>query len=119
MKANEDNGVLGLFGTDQEPRTSYGIGDKEAKKIRNGEIVKLGNISFAAIDIVLNQFSTDVILEKLENLKHRSGIRVMTHEQYFYEDYKRYQPDYEQKLRATFAFLLDRGYQREFYENLI
>ena len=118
LNAIEDNGVsglLGLFGTDKEPRTSYGIGDAESKRIRNGEIVKLGNISFASIDIVLNQFSTDEIIEKLENLKHRSGIRVMIHEQYFYEDYKRYQPDFEQKLRETFAFLVDHGYQSEFF----
>ena len=122
LKAIEDNfvsGLLGLFGTDETPSTSYGIGEAEAKRIRNGEVVKIGEISFASIDIVLNLFSTDEILERLEKLKHRTTIRVMIHEQYFYRDYENYQPEFEEKLEATFAFLVGHGYQSEFYENLI
>ena len=120
LRAMEDNrvvGLLGLFGTSQNPRTSYGIGEADAHKIRNGEILKVGNISFASIDIVLNAFSIDEILEKLESLKQRNGIRVMIHEQYFYKDYVRYQAEFEEKLRATFAFLVDHGYKSEFYEH--
>ena len=51
-------------------------------------------------------------------MRGRNGIRVMIHEQYFYSDYKRYQPDFEEKLRSSFAFLCDRGYQSVFYESL-
>jgi hypothetical protein len=43
----------------------------------------------------------------------------MIHEQYFYEDYRRYQPEFEEKLRSTFSFLCDNGYQSSFYEDLI
>lgn len=122
LQAMEDNGVrglLGLFGTDTAPCTSYGIGDDDAKKIREGEILKIGNISFASIDIILNLFSIDQILEQLEHLKHRSHIQVMIHEQYYYSDYKAYQPEFEEKLRATFAFLTKQGYQSAFFEDLI
>ena len=122
LKAIEENGVsglLGLFGTDEKPRTSYGIGEEDAKRIRNGEIVKIGKTSFASIDIVLNLFSIDQILEQLEQLKGRSSIKVMIHEQYFYRDYIMYQPEFEKKLEATFSFLIDYGYQSKFYENLI
>ena len=122
LRAMEDNrvdGLLGLFGTDDEPRTSYGIGESEASRIRSGETVKIGKTSFASIDIVLNSFSADKILEKLERLSDRSTIRVMIHEQYFYKDYERYQPEFEEKLRSTFCFLLDRGYKSEFFESLI
>ena len=122
LRAIEDNGVtglLGLFGTDKEKRTSYGIGESEADRIRNGENVRIGGISFASIDIVLNCFSTDEILKKLAYISCRDVIRVMIHEQYFYKDYAWYQPDFEQKLRATFAFLKQHGYQSSFFESII
>ena len=121
-KAVVDNGVcglLGLFGTEDDPRTSYGLGEREARRIRNGEVVRGGKLSFASIDIILNLFSIDEILEKLEYLKGRSDIRVMIHEQYFYSDYKSYQPEFEKKLEATFHFLLTHEYVSEFFENLI
>ena len=122
QRAMEDNGVLGLlgrFGTDGKPHTSYGIDGNEAQRLRDGEIVKIGNTTFAAIDIVLNRFSVEEILNKLSLLSGREGIRVMIHEQYFYPDYKSYQPDFEQKLRATFAYLISRGYHSRFYGELL
>lgn len=122
LMAMEDNrvfGLLGLFGSNQDPCTSYGIAESEAEKIRNGEILKIGKISFASIDIVLNCLSISEILEKLMHMKQRDCIRVMIHEQYFYEDYSRYQPEFEEKLRSTFSFLCDSGYKSSFYESLI
>jgi hypothetical protein len=122
LKAIEDNnitGLLGLFGTDDEPRTSYEIGEADANLIRGGDVIRNGKISFASIDIILNLFSKEQIMEKLEHLVDRSSIRVMIHEQYFYEDYKRYQPDFEDKLRSTFNFLVTHGYQSAFYEEII
>ena len=122
LKAMEDNcvaGLLGLFGTDEKPRTSYGIEGQDAQRIRNGTILKIGNISFASIDIVLNSFRTEEIIEKLAGMRNRDCIRVMIHEQYFYEDYPRYQPEFEEKLRATFAYLCENDYHSTFYESLI
>ena len=122
LQAIEENGVsglLGLFGTAEKPCTSYGIGEEDAKRIRNGEVVKIGKTSFASIDIVLNLFSIDRILEQLEQLKGRGSIKVMIHEQYFYRDYINYQPEFEKKLEATFVFLIDHEYQSEFYENVM
>ena len=122
LKAMEDNrvfGLLGLFGSNQNPRTSYGIAESEAEKIRNGEILKIGKISFASIDIVLNCFSIKEILEQLMRMGQRNCIRVMIHEQYFYGDYIHYQPEFEEKLRSAFSFFSEHGYQSSFYENLI
>ena len=121
LKAVEDNnvfGLLGLYGDSGKPRTSYGIEESVAERIRDGEIIKIGKISFASIDIVLNCFSTEEILEQLSQMRQRDGIRVMIHEQYFYSDYKKFQPDFEEKLNAVFAFLTENGYQSCFYENL-
>lgn len=120
--AMRDNGVwglLGLFGDKEKTRTSYGVEESKAEKIRNGETLKIGGIYFASIDIVLNSFVTEKIIEQLARMSNRDCIRVMIHEQYFYEDYSRYQPEFEEKLRSTFSFLCDSGYQSSFYESLI
>ena len=122
LKALSDNrviGLLGLFGNENEPRTSYSLSEVDASLIRDGEIVYRNKISFASIDIVLNQFSEDKILEQLACMKDRDCIRVMIHEQYFYEDYRRYQPDFEEKLRRTFSYLCANGYESCFFENII
>lgn len=122
LKAMEDNGVhglLGIFGSAEKPRTSYGIEERKAQRIRSGEIMKIGNISFASIDIIMDRFSKEEIVEQLMRMRHRDGIRVLIHEQYFYEDYVRYQPEFEEKLRAAFTFFAEHGYQSTFLENLI
>ena len=112
-------GLLGLFGDDANPRTSYGIGEEDAEKIRHGAFVKKKEIHYGAIDIVLNSFSIESILSKLAQLNGRETIKVMIHEQFFYPDYRSYQPIFEDKLRATFGFLTDNGYKSTFFENLI
>ena len=122
MKAIEDNGVvglLGLFGTNEAPRTSYGIAEGEAARIREGEILKIGNLSFASIDAVLNNVQAERIPEQLASMSRRDRINVMIHEQYFYEDYPRYQPEFEEKLRSAFSFLRENGYQSRFFEDVI
>lgn len=119
MEKNRVSGLLGLFGVEKSPRTSYGIEESEARRIREGETIKLGGISFASIDIILNKLSTDDIPRELERLMCRDTVRVMIHEQYFYEDYVKYQPEFEEKLKLAFAFLLEHGYQSRFFEDLI
>lgn len=122
LKALADNkvlGLLGLYGTEDTPRISYGIDGEEAARLRKGETVKAGNITYGAIDIVLNCFSKEEILSKLQDLRDREQIRVMIHEQYFYSDYAKYQPDFEEKLRATFEFLKVHGYKSCHFEEMI
>jgi hypothetical protein len=122
VRALSDGGViglLGLFGDADNPRTSYGINEDSAAFIRGGEVIKYDGISYGAIDIILNCFTKDEILTKLEGLVGREQIRVMIHEQYFYPDYVRYQPDFEDKLRATFAFLCEKGYKSSLFEEMI
>ena len=122
LKALADQGVmglLGLFGDEESPRTSYEISEENAAKIRKGEVLSIDSVSFASIDVILNSFSKEVILEKLKKLSDRETVRVMIHEQYFYPDYRRYQPDFEEKLRAAFGFLQGEGYQSRFFEETL
>lgn len=121
LKALADNGVtglLGLFGDEQHPRTSYGLPKADAAKARGGEVVTRDGMHFAAIDIVLNLFTITDILARLRRLLWRDSVRVMIHEQYFYEDYERYQSDFEEKLRATFSCLREAGFESRFFEEI-
>lgn len=112
-------GLLGLFGDSEEPRSSYSLEEGIASRIRDGELVRKDGVTFASIDVILNRFSKEKILALLENLKGRSCIKVMIHEQYFYPDYKSYQPDFEEKLNATFSYLTSLGYKSSFFEELL
>lgn len=111
-------GLLGLFGTPDEPRTSYGLEEHNAEKIRCGDTVFESGIFFSGIDIVLNNFETEEILNQLDKLKQRNTVKVMIHEQYFYSDYPAYQKDFEQKLFATFSKLSEDGRKSMFFEEI-
>ena len=122
IRAISDNGyvgLLGLFGTENAPRTSYEISEDDTIRLRLGEVVKREEMNYAAIDIVLNGYKKESILAQLEALTHRDVVRVMIHEQYFYPDYEYYQPDFEEKLRATFAFLKKNGFESRFFEEIL
>ena len=122
IRALYDNGVrglLGLYGTDEAPRSSYQSTEDEDRVIRNGGISERDGISYAGIDIVMNDCTEDEILERLASLSDRSFIKVMIHEQYFYPDYVRYQKNFEDKLRGAFTYLKSQGYESRFFQNLI
>lgn len=122
LKALAENnilGLLGLFGSNENPRISYGLSEAKATRLRAGEILQSEKISFAPIDIVLNCFSKQEILRQLENLLTRNNIWIMIHEQYFYADFMYYQPDFEEKLTATFSFLKSHQYKSYHFEDLI
>ena len=122
LRALSDGGVvglLGLFGEENAPRTSYGLSEDEAYRARRGEVVRSGELSFASIDTIVNNLRLEALDGAIERLLGRGSVRVMIHEQYFYEDYPRYQPDFEEKLDRIFAALCAHGYESRFFEELI
>ncbi|MBQ9729058.1 MAG: hypothetical protein IJV85_05620 [Clostridia bacterium] len=112
-------GLLGLYGTNENPSESYQTSASDGAKLRNGEIVFEDGLALAGIDIVLNSFTTSQILAQMQNLRNREIVKVMIHEQYFYSDYPLYQPDFQNKLVKTFAFLKENGFKSRFLEELI
>ena len=112
-------GLLGLFGEDEETRTSYALPEVFAERLRRGEIVCVNEVTFAKIDVILNLFDIPSILEQLRDLRDRNVIRVMIHEQFFYPDYVRYQPNFKEKLEATFSYLQECGFSSCFFEDII
>lgn len=119
MADNGYKGLLGLFGTPEEPRCSYSAPEELSARIRMGELLPYRGVVMAPIDIVLNLYSAESILSQLEKMKDREQINVMIHEQYFYPDYVAYQPEFEQKLASTFAWFGEHGYESRFLEEKI
>ena len=120
MKQNGVTALLGLFGTSQSPRTSYTLSLADAEQVRQGNALTMDGMTYRGIDIVLNLFDIPAIEEQLNALiqEGREQINVMIHEQYFYSDYRYYQPDFEEKLAKTFSILTTNGYQSAFFEDL-
>ena len=69
---------------------------------------------FARIDKVTNMDSLEKIMVDVENVvhdPHRGGfVSVMIHEQYFYEDYVRYLPDFAARVLEPCRYLYEQGY---------
>lgn len=116
LRDNGVRGLLGLYGENQQPNRSYQSTPEECVRLRNGETVLSDGTVYAGIDIILNCFDAASICRQLEALMGRDLVKVMIHEQYFYPDYPRYQPEFEQKLDATFSCLLNGGYRSRFFE---
>ena len=122
VKALADNGVkglLGLFGSDARPRVSYNVEESIAKKLRRGAIETDRGVAFADIDLVANAVEQEEIVPLLSKRLSNETIRVMIHEQYFYFDYERYQPNFEEKLSIAFDLLCKNGYQSQFFEEML
>ncbi len=112
-------GLLGLFGTEDEPRSSYQCTSEEAKKIRCGDVILRDEISYSAIDVILNLYPLCEIRDKIAPFLERDSIKIMIHEQYFYSDYKNYQKDFSAKLYDAFYLLKANGYESVFFEEII
>lgn len=111
-------GLLGLYGRDDAPGSSYSLAAEDCARLRKGEILHRNGLAFHALELVMNNYDQDGLLRKLQQLSCRDRLHVMIHEQYFYPDYPAYQPDFAEKLDAAFRFLQDSGYESCFAEAL-
>ena len=116
---NGIKGVLGLYGTEEEPCVSYSLDEVSALKARRGETVNFQGLMVAGIDILLNDYSIESILSQLEKLKDRPLVKVMIHEQYFYPSHWRYMPNFKEHLDATFTALKHYGFTPVFFEETL
>ena len=112
-------GLLGLYGTADAPQNSYDCRLDESERIRQGELVEKDGVVHAGIDVILNLYEPTEIVALLQALQGRAHIQVMIHEQYFYPDYVYYQPNFQEKLEKTMAYLTENGYESAFLEELI
>ena len=90
-----------------------------AEQIRAGKIVPFRGIPMGSLDLVINDCKREDQLAELEKLLPREQLHLMIHEQYFYSDYSRYLPDFEDMLFDIFAFLGVKGFTPQFFEEMI
>lgn len=80
-------------------------------------------MTYGKIDVVLNLYSPEKITELLEreHQEHplRGFVEIMIHEQYFYEDYGNYEPDYEERIMAGCKWCHEKGMKGMFFSDAL
>ena len=109
-------GLLGLFGSAAEPRLSYQLTEPEAAGVRAGRPLWKGGMLYANISAVLNRLTLEQLPERVGALTDLPSVSLMIHEQYFYPDYRAYQPDFEEKITVALQILRDAGFRPSFLE---
>ena len=112
-------GLLGLFGSDGTPRTSYSLPEELGARLRRGEILSTEGVAYASLDLVVNCFKKEELLPTLRAILPRDTLRIMIHEQYFREELHYFQPDFEEKLVTVFSYLEGLGFQSRFFEEML
>ena len=71
-------------------------------------------------DMVINHVLPNEVAPRLEQLAadpHQSEvIELIIHEQYFYPEYRAYEPDYRERVERTIEWVTRRGYKPVFFE---
>lgn len=98
---------------------------EEARPLLSRSFLRDGatGLIMARNDLVLNQYSLSEIVPRLSAIVSQYNpdrfVEIMIHEQYFYPDYRDYQPDFEEKLTSALSFLTKAGYQSRFLEEAL
>jgi len=78
-------------------------------------------LTFVRHDIVINTVPLDQIVAHLEQVAadpHQAEVmELMIHEQYFYPEYRAYEPDYRQRVERALEWVTQHGYKPVFYDD--
>jgi hypothetical protein len=114
--------LVGYFKTpDELPSVCYYVSAAQIRYMMGRDYWKdtKEDILFIRHDIVINNVPLDQFVPYLEHIAadpHQSEIiELMIHEQYFYPEYRAYEPDYRQRVETAIKFAADRGYKPVFY----
>lgn len=107
MKDCGIKGIIDLFAFKGQDDLAYGVKFDDIKEpfTYNDE----AELYFYYNDMIINLYKLDEIEEFVGNIPSKPLTLVMIHEQYFFDFYPAYQPDYEQKLDKVFSLLTKRG----------
>ncbi len=115
--------LAGYFEFDRQgrPRVSYYLPEERVRYLSGRDYWKDTSLDllFVRHDIVLNSFTPPQILERLETIAadpHQAEVmELMIHEQYFYPDYRAYEPDYKERVETAIRWVTERGYKPVFF----
>ena len=81
------------------------------------------DLFFGRIDRVTNVGPFENVMADLKDIiahPHRGGfVSIMIHEQYFYEDYRSYLPDFEARVLEPAKLLFENGYKGSFVKEVL
>ena len=81
------------------------------------------DITFGCIDRVINVGAKETVLEDVKKAAadpHCGGfVSIMIHEQYFYPDYVRHLPDFEERVLESAKYLFEKGYKGSFVKQML
>lgn len=117
LRAFYDCGLRGLVGLFEDGRYCYQKSYPEF--LEPYKYDPESDFYFFINDMIINMFSSEGVIPRLEELKHKEFLEVMIHEQYFYPDYPYHQPDFCCKVEKVVRYLTESGRKSVFLENLL
>ena len=130
IRALQANGIRALMGyialnKDGKPYVSYNLSPEKVLETQRYGFWRdpASGMIYGKIDVVMNLYSPERIVEILteehEKHPHRGFIEIMIHEQYFYSDYRAYEPDYAERIFAGCRWCHEKGYTGCFTEDAL
>lgn len=113
----KDAGIKGLVGLYDNKLSCYGrsFDDFIEPYVYDTE----NSIYLFSNDLILNLCDKESIIPLLESKKHKKFLEIMIHEQYYYESYPCYQPDFCDKVETAISYLTKEGRKSVFLSELI
>jgi len=117
VRAFKDAGILGLVGLFEPGRSCYNLRYDEFSEPFKFD--SCSGLYYFVNDMIVNLFPLSEIRDRLEKVKDKEFIEVMIHEQYFYDYFHMYQPDFAHKVEACIRYFTECGRKSVFLDDLI
>ena len=117
VKAFKDAGICGLVGLFEPGRYCYNLCYDEFWEPYKYD--KESDLYYFVNDMIVNLFPLSEIVPRLERVKEKEFVEVMIHEQYFYDYFHMYQPDFAAKVEACVKYFTECGRKSVFLDELI
>lgn len=114
-------GLVGLFGTEEKLRISYDLSEETCRYMQNNSFYKDESIPMWYIrnDMVINLVDIEEIEKILSNKIGQEFIEIMIHEQFFFEEYPKYEGNAKEKVLQAVSYLCKQGYKSCFLNEII
>lgn len=112
-----------LFDQNGTPYVSYYLNPDQTRHAHSRDfwVDNREDIIFVKDDIIINEVELDginVYMDKLAAEEDHCFMYLLIHEQYFYDFYHDYQPDYRDKIFKTVKWCVDHGYRTTFISDI-